>query len=108
MLKSVPLGKYSRTGPPVFSLVGRRRGLWGSAKRTLMSVAGAGAAWLAVCAPRPRVMVEYTARGGESTMLPGASVTVRVRRPAAGRVTGTNRLRRPRQGDQGAAGGRLR
>ena len=39
-------------------------------------------------------------------MLPGASVTVRVRRPAAGRVTGTNRLRRPRQGDQGAAGGR--
>ena len=40
-------------------------------------------------------------------MLPGASVTVRVRRPAAGRVTGTNRLRRPRQGDQGAAGGRL-
>ena len=70
-----------------------------------MSVAGAGAAWLAVCAPRSRVMVEYTARGGESTMLPGASVTVRVRRPAAGRVTGTNRLRRPRQGDQGAAGG---
>ena len=40
-------------------------------------------------------------------MLPGASVTVRVRRPAAGRVTGTNRLRRPRRGDQGAAGGRL-
>ena len=39
-------------------------------------------------------------------MLPGASVTVRVRWPAAGRVTGTNRLRRPRQGDQGAAGGR--
>ena len=31
-VKLVPLGKYSRISPLVFSLVGRCQGLWGSAK----------------------------------------------------------------------------
>ena len=50
------------------------------------------AAWSAISAPWSQVMVEYTARGRESTMLLRASVTVRVRWLSARRLMSTNRL----------------
>ena len=58
----------------------------------MMSVARVKAAWSAISAPWSQVMVEYTARGRESTMLLRASVTVRVRWLSARRVISTNRL----------------
>jgi hypothetical protein len=54
-IKSVPLGKYCRSNPFVFSLAPCCQGLCGSQKYTFSSVATVKLSCLAISSPRPQV-----------------------------------------------------
>ena len=51
----MPLGKYWRSRPFVFSLVPRCHGAWGSAKKTGIPVSTVNFAWADISLPRSHV-----------------------------------------------------
>lgn len=61
--RSVPLGKYWRSRPLVFSFVARCHGGFGSAKKTLMPASIVNCAWADSSMPRSQVRVRNSPAG---------------------------------------------
>src|SRR5215813_9707562 len=76
--RSVPLGKYCRSKPLVFSLLPRCQGLRGSQKYTCTLVATVKFLWSAISLPRSQVKERRSSCGSLRTCLPSAATTLAV------------------------------